>query len=295
MIGIDFKYNGQDFSETLFDKVTGQGIKLTDVTWHNLVTTDDQNNRQGEHGIDVSATFIRGRVISISGEIHANSRSKRNKLMQSLQNTFSPPNFPNVQNRGFHNFEFTDDDGLDWIIVAKMTRMPAYDPRFDDFTITPFTVQLIAEDESIFGTVINQVNHSEGFYGGNTLPNFLPNTLDDYGIAINLINSGTWKAALKTTITANQPTGPNMRVVNTATDQFIGVQTPLAQGDVLVIDTFDNTILKNGTNFSADRITGSIFHFLQPGDNSFIVRDDAQIIGDGLSVDVSFEWRNTKI
>lgn len=297
MIGYDFSYNGQSFSDSVFDKVNGNGIILNAVNWPDLATSDDQNNRQGEHGIETSATYIRGRVISISGEIVAQSRIKRDEFKTILQNTFSPPTFPSALNRGYNDFEFTDDDGESWIIKAKVLNMPSYQPSFglNEFVRTPFTLQLIAEDPSIVGTTINQVNHTEGFYGGANLPFNLPVQLNNYGITSTLNNGGNWIAPLKTTITANQDSGVNMRVINTETNQFIGVQTELTAGDVLIIDTADTSITKNGFNFSGDRISGSIFHFLQPGNNNFIVRDDSQILGDGLSVDVLFEWYNTKI
>jgi len=296
MIGYNFKYNGQSFSDDIFDKTTGQGIRFTSVDWTNLVTTNDQSNKQGQHGIIVSGTYIRGRIISISGTIEANSRSKRDEYKQILQSVFLPPYNPSPLNKGFHDFEFFDDDGLEWKLSAKVVNTPDYSPNFSDFTTTTFNIQLICENPIIISKESFELSHSEGFYGGVNLPVTLPVALNSYGYVATIMNMGLWTAPLKVTITANNNIGTNIRLINTVTESFIGVQSAMLAGDVLVIDSGGSpSITLNGMNVSADRITGSIFQFLEIGNNSFIVRDDSQILGDGLSVDVLFEWNSVKM
>jgi RNase P/RNase MRP subunit p29 len=296
MLGYNFQYRGQTFFDTDFDTVTGQGIVLTNVTWADVQTSDDQNNRQGTHGIEVSPTFMRGRVINIQGTIVANSRPERYTLRQTIVNTFAPEAVPSPDNRGFYDFEFVGDDGNDYVISAKVLNMPSYvQPELGNIMITNFQVQLIAENPFYESKILNQLNHVEGFYGGISFPTKFPVAFDTYGYTANVINGGNWPSPIKTTITANENTGANMRVVRTSNDAYVGVETPMLQGDVLVIDTKNNLITLNGDNVSGDRIPGSTYHFANVGNNEFIVRDDLQRVGDGLAVDVLFEWPDTFI
>lgn len=295
MLGKNFKYRGQTFYDTDFDTATGQGIVVQACQWADVNTSDDQQNRQGTHGIQASPTFMRGRIINIQGLIVANSRAEREAYRQTLVSTFAPEAFPGPDNRGFYDFEFVGDDGNDYVISAKVLNMPSYVTELGSVMITNWQAQLLAESAYYESAILNQQVHEEGFYGGISFPTTFPVAFDTYGYVANVINAGNWPSPLKTTITANQNTGPNMRVVNTATDSYVGVQTPMVEGDVLVIDTKNNLITLNGENVSGDRIAGSIYQYAQAGNNQFIVRDDLQRVGDGLAVDVLFEWPDTFI
>lgn len=57
MLGKNFQYRGQTFFDTDFDRVTGQGIVIQGCQWADTSTSDDQQNKQGTHGIQVSPTF----------------------------------------------------------------------------------------------------------------------------------------------------------------------------------------------------------------------------------------------
>ena len=295
MLGKNFQYRGQTFFDTDFDKVTGQGIVIQSCQWADTNTSDDQQNRQGTHGIQVSPTFLRGRVINIQGLIVADSRAQREIERQKLIGAFSPEPFPGPDNKGFYDFEFIGDDGNDYVIRAKVLSTPGYDTDLGSVMFTRWQAQLISEVSYYESKIQNQQIHVEGFYGGKSFPTKFPVPFDTYGYTANVINNGNWPAPLKTTITANENTGPNMRVVNTANDSYIGIKTPMAGGDILVIDTKNNLITLNGSNVSGDRISGSIYKYVNPGNNQFIVRDDLQRVGDGLAVDVLFEWPETFI
>lgn len=295
MLGKNFQYRGQTFFDSDFDRVTGQGIVVQGCQWADTNTSDDQQNRQGTHGIQVSPTFLRGRVINIQGLIVANSRAQREIERQKLIEAFSPEPFPGPDNKGFYDFEFIGDDGNDYVIRAKVLNTPSYNPEFGSVMLTPWQAQLISENSYYESKVQNQQVHVEGFYGGTKFKTKFPVAFDNYGYVANVANAGNWPAPLKTTITANQNTGPNMRVVNTSNDSYIGIKTPMVQGDVLVIDTKNNLITLNGSNVSGDRIAGSTYKYVNPGNNQFVVRDDLQRVGDGLAVDVLFEWPDTFI
>lgn len=295
MLGKNFQYRGQTFFDTDFDAVTGQGIVIQACQWADTNTSDDQQNRQGTHGIQVSPTFLRGRVINIQGLIVANSRAKREIERQKIIGAFSPEPFPGPDNKGFYDFEFIGDDGNDYVIRAKVLSTPGYDTDLGSVMLTRWQAQLISENSYYESKIQNQQIHVEGFYGGKSFPTKFKVPFDTYGYTANVINDGNWPAPLKTTITANENTGPNMRVVNTSNDSYIGIKTPMIEGDVLVIDTKNNLITLNGSNVSGDRIAGSIYKYVNPGNNQFIVRDDLQRVGDGLAVDVLFEWPDTFI
>lgn len=296
MLGQDFKYRGVSLSDYLFDKANGKGIILQSLTWNDLVTDDDQVPRQGYHGISSSPTLYRARVINMSGFIIANSRAERAIYRTQLTDMFKLESIPSPTNRGFYDFELLDDDGLEWVISAKVLNTPAYEQQIlGEIEVTSFTVQLVADDPTIRAKDIVQVIAIEGFYGGAKLPWKLPVQLNDYGYIATLTNGGNWPAPLIITIEANGTTGANLRVENTTNGEFFGVQTPINDGDILIINTLDSTITLNGLDISGDRIVGSKWPYLQPGDNYYTVLDDLSRIGDGLKADVTFSWYNTKI
>lgn len=296
MIGKNFKYRGQSFSDDEFDRPNGQGIVITACQWADVVTSDDQNNRQGTHGIEVSPTFARGRIINIQGRIIANSRQEREVYRQIIASTFAVEAFPGPNNKGVYDFEFLGDDGADYVIPAKILNMPSYlQQELGNVMITDWQAQLISENSYYQTLTQNELVHVEGFYGGISFPTTFPVAFDTYGYVANTINAGNWPSPLKTTITANHLSGPNMRLINTVNDNYIGIQTEMQEGDVLVIDTGNSSITLNDVSVSGDRINGSIFQYAYPGNNTFIVRDDLQRLGDGLCVDVLFEWPDTFI
>ncbi len=295
MLGLDFKYRGQSFSDDLFDEVLGKGIILQTVDWSGIVTDDDQVPIQGFHGLDVSPTLYRGRLINIEGTISANSRSDVKESKDILTNVFKLESVPSPSNRGFFDFEFTDDDSIDKVISAKILNVPSYTQELGQKDVTNFIVQLIAEDPTIRSKTLNTILATEGYFGGFKLPVNLPAPMNDWGYSTDVNNGGDFSGPLKVTITINGTTGANMRVINIDNNQFFGVQTPLVDGDVLVFDTATATMKLNGLDISGDRIDGSIFHFLEPGSNVFTVVDDLSRLGDGLEVDVLFEWFDTYI
>ena len=294
MLGYNFEYRGQSFSDDDFDKSTGKGIILQRVRWAEVVTDDDQVPIQGFHGLDVSPTLYRGRLIEIEGLIINESRSERQPFRDIIDETFKLEPDPSPSNRGFYDFVFLDDDGTKKVISAKVLNTPSYNqPELGEFGQTSFRVQLIAERPNIDSFVLNSSPAVEGFFGGVTLDTELPVALDDYGYSTELNNLGNWPAGLKTTIVASGTTGGNMRIINTETGEYIGVQTPLSNGDVLVIDTDNAIITVNGVDFTADRIAGSNFLYVDPAGSQFTVLDDLSRLGDGLNATVTFEWYNT--
>lgn len=296
MLGYDFKYNGQSFSDNEFDKPNGRGIVIQVCKWDEVVTDDDQTPRGADHGIEVSPTMYRGRLVNIEGVIVANSRAERMTYRNIISQAFKLEEIPSPTNKGMHTFEFFDDDGEEWQFQAKVLNTPTFDQfELGEVHYTSFKVQLVAEDPTIIGSQINQFNYVEGFYGGVQLPVQLPVQLDNYGYVANVENLGQWKAPLRVTINVNGNTGSNMRVEKLATGTYFGVMTPMVDGDILIIDTKESLMTLNGADVSGDRIPGSIWPWASPGNNQFVVRDDLSILGDGLSVDVLFEWYNTKV
>lgn len=295
MLGFDFKYRGQSLSDNDFDTVNGLGIVLQSVDWAEVITDDDQVPIQGYHGIDASPTLYRARVINIEGVISASTRSEVATYKDILTDIFKLESVPSPDNRGFYDFEFTDDDSVNKVISAKVLNAPRYTQVLGERDVTNFIVQLVAENPVIKAKTASSQVALEGFFGGFKLPVKLPASMDDYGYTTDLTNSGNWNAPLKVTITANGTTGANLRVLNTLTGQYFGVQTPLVDGDVLVLDSETATMTLNGNDISGDRIAGSIWHFLLDGSNTFTVLDDSTQLGDGLVADVLFEWNNTWI
>jgi hypothetical protein len=233
---------------------------------------------------------MEGRLIPITGEIFDVSKTQRGTIRNTIDDLFKVENFPGIDEE-FKVLQFTDDDGTDWFINAKVQTMPDYTNERGDPIIT-FFLQLFAEDPLIRSVALQSQNGIYGLFGGITLPTVLPIALDGSLNSITCTNSGNFAATSVVTIEGDIL---NPRVTNLTTGRSFEITTDMQVGDILVIDAEARTVELNGVNVLADRAEGSNWIFINPGANTLLLTGGDFDVNDQSKATIDVEWYNTKI
>lgn len=261
-----------------------------DVVFKNVITRNFQTPRQDFHGSISSPTFMEGRLIPISGEIFDVSKTNRGTIRNIVDDLFKVENFPGLDEE-FKDLQFTDDDGTDWFIRAKVHTMPEYENERGGPIITFFT-QLFAEDPLIRSAVLQDESGIYGLYGGVELPTVLPIALDGNLNSFTATNSGNFAATAVVTITGDIT---NPKIINFTTGRYFEIIADMNAGDELIIDSEARTAELNGINVLADRAEGSNWMFINPGANTVMLTGGDFDANDQGKATIKVEWYNTKV
>lgn len=96
-------------------------------------------------------------------------------------------------------------------------------------------------------------------------------------------NAGTYTTPVVITITASGATSTSLTLTNSTTSESIYVTTALANNDVLVIDTSNHSVKKNGTETRSILSGSTEWWFLDPGANTLA-------ISNSTNATVQFAW-----
>ena len=289
MIGKNFIFDGNTIPWT-----KAQGISAgwyADFDWHPPAVRNSQIARQDFHGVRANPTFAEGRLITVSGEIFSVTKASRGTARNTIDDIFHIEDFPALASE-FKKLEFTDDDGTEWFIWAKVYSMPDYSHRDRGDPIINFTFELFAQDPLIRSKNIQEANGIDGLWGGTTLPVTLPVQLSGAINQFEVINAGNFAAPAKITITGEIT---NPKVFNLTTGRYFEITTSMSPGDELIIDTDLGTVELNGVNALANRAAGSNWLFVNSGSNFFVLTGDSFDYDDQGKATIKVEWYNTKI
>jgi len=288
MLGKNFIYNGVAIPYT-----AAQGRSAgwyADVLWTTPAVRNVQLSRQDFHGAISRPTFADGRLIQIRGEIFDTSKTDRGTIRNTIANLFLIQSFPSSSNE-LKKLEFTDDDGTEWFIWAKVYSMPEYEHERGDVLIG-FFVQLYAPSPLVLSKDLQSETGIYGLWGGIELPVELPAALDLAVNSFSCVNSGNFAAPAIITV-EGEITNP--KIFNLTTGKYFEFTVTMEAGDVLIIDTEANTAELNGSNILASRAAGSNWLFVNSGTNIFVLTGDNFDIDDQEKATIEVEWYNTKL
>ncbi|MGB0707303.1 MAG: hypothetical protein ACPGTI_08860 [bacterium] len=284
MIGKDFIYNSNTIPYT-----TAQGVAAGWLAFFDWATPEARNSqipRQDFHGVISSPTFMEGRLIGIDGQIFNTSKTSRGTIRKTIQDIFKFESFPDEDNE-FKRLEFTDDDGADWFILCKLRSALEFSHEPGE-SIISFSGELFAEDPLIRSSALQSVNGNYGRLGGVNLEVNLPLSMNQVINGFTASNDGNIAAPTKVTITAVTDTIVNPKIMNYTTGKFYKVETTLAVGEQLVIDSGllgeKPSVTKidafgTSTAIGASRAAGSNLIYVIPGSNTFV------LLGDNFDID----------
>lgn len=290
MVGSKFVYDGVSIPYTAAEgRAAGW---YADVLWTGPAVRNLQTARQDFHGMVSKPTFAEGRLIPINGEIFSSSKLTRGAVKNIVANLFVIESFP-AETDEFKKLEFTDDDGTEWFIWAKVYTMPTYENERGDPIIRFFT-QLYAENPLIFSKNLQSANGIYGLWGGTVLPVTLPVALSGAINSFPCVNSGNFASPAKITITGEVI---NPKVYNLTSGKFFKLNLTVGIGDVLIIDATQATptATLNGVSVLGDRADGSNWIFMNAGTNDLLLAGDDFDIDDQSKAAIEVEWYNAKL
>jgi len=288
MLGKNFIYDGVAIPYTAAEgRAAGW---YADILWTTPAVRNVQISRQDFHGAISRPTFADGRLIQIRGEIFDTAKADRGTIRNTIANLFLIEAFPTESNE-LKKLEFTDDDGTEWFIWAKVYELPEYEHERGDAIIN-FFLQLYAPSPLILSKEMESESGIYGVWGGVVLPVELPFALDDAINSFECVNSGNFAAPAKITVTGEIS---NPKIFNLTTGKYFEFTMEMVADDVLIIDTDQNVATLNGVNVLADRAAGSNWLFVNSGTNIFVLTGDDFDIDDQSKATIEIEWYNTKL
>lgn len=214
MIGKDFIFDGNAIPYS-----TAEGIVagyLLDFDWTTPATRNNTQSRQDFHGTISSPTFAEGRLINVRGEIFDSLKADRGTIRKTIQDIFRLENFPTRDNQ-FKILQFTDDDGEDWFIRAKVYTLPEFTHE-RGAPIIPVSFQLYSEDSLIRSVELQAASGDYGLLGGIAIPVDLPTALSSALNSFEVTNNGNFASPATLTITVSDEIGVNQNIVQYHTD-----------------------------------------------------------------------------
>ncbi len=288
MLGKDFTFDGLAIP---WSQAAGIAAGwYGDVKWKAVSVRNFQTPKQDFHGSVSAPTFMEGRLITVSGEIFSPSKTTRGTIRNTLDAIFQVPSFPGVDD-DFKVLSFTDDDGTDWFINAKVYTMPEYSNERGDPVIT-FFIQLFAQDPLVRGVIMESESEDYGLYGGAVLPAVLPGALSGAVNSLLCTNTGSFATATEITVEGEIV---NPRILNITNGTYFGLEISMSIGDVLVIDAEASTAKLNGVSVLFNRTPGSSFIFLDSGANTMLLTGDDFDLDDQSKATIKVDWYNTKV
>lgn len=252
MIGNNFTYGGLAIST----KTAEFTVWLTEGTnWKELASSDEKIDRQYAHGAILSPTYLRSRIITLEGIVDGTSRANISKWMDYLENIFK---VQTVFSGGVElkKFTLTDEQGRSWDTWAKLKTPIVYQTGDDDYigTFRNWRVVLECPDPRIFSSNIINVTGIETNYWGWKLGVKLGQTKMNESInEINCTTAGDYPTPCIFTITALWDLNTRLKITNLDTGVFFGLEQSFIAGDVIIIDSKNYTVTRNGVNIKSTR------------------------------------------
>lgn len=288
MLGRRFTYKEVQFPYTAQEGYASGWY--ADVKWKTISTRTTVIDKQNYHGAFTSPTLAGARLITVSGQIFSADKETRGLIRKNVDNIFILEGIPTLD-AGIYELEIRDDDNNDWIINAQVYSMPDYDNDRGN-PIINFNCELLAADPIFRSKTITNVYGIYGLFGGSSLPITLP---DGLGGSINIIetaNTGNFASPPVITITGDIV---NPKIIALHTGQYWKQLRTISSGDSLVIDTGTQTVTYNGVDDIANRGSGSVFPFITPGNNYFILTGDDFDYDSQSKAQVHISFRSTML
>lgn len=226
--------------------------------------------------------------LSFSGVIVANSHQELEQKKNLMQTVFAIPLQSDPLNDGYVTITWTDDDGIDKQIEAKLYQDISFNRKLQQRTVMDFQIQLKCKNNYVSNqagyTVIT--NGLRGYFlNGFTLPTLLPITFTSGYQNIVTINITATGALPKIKLYGeNQLPITNPRVLNIDTGEVFQLDMVLnGASDWVEINTEDGTVLnQSGVDVSGYINLSSSFLSLSTGANNLVYLSDEDLNINGI-------------
>jgi len=289
MIGYNWKYNGETIP-TFYSDSVAVNWNVSNINWTEVSVDNSQIARQDWHGVLSNPTYARGRLITIEGfcfSSNANDRSTRGTARNIVNELFQLETFPS-QGEGFKELSFTDDDGVNKFINAKVYKKPAFS-HVKGSPLINFNLDLFAQDPLVYSEDKVSQDSDYGLIGGVALPTVLPIPLSGVLNPATITNAGDFGSPIKITVTGDIV---NPKIYHVETGKFFKLARTLSS-ETLEIDTSLTTATIAGASVLSDRAAGSQWLYANPGVNNYVLLGDDFDIDDQDKATLTIEFYST--
>lgn len=241
------------------------GILYTAKNWRNSKSSRDvSTNNEGAHWRAVSKTLIDKRVVSFEGIIDRMSNDYEEEAIAHLLELFRLPG----TNEETYTLELsiTDPYSNEWTLPVKIREDIDIREGDDSFRGSHYVWRVVLE--SVGGPEYISADETttsggESHYGGFTIPFEMYFSMDDYLNLYSITANGTTESPVRFDITVTDTIDDYIKIRNITDWTFFQVNTWAVAGDIIVIDTTDYTITKNGVNIKSLREVGSTWQSIR--------------------------------
>ena len=233
-------------------------------------------NWSGKDGGLSPESYFGMRFITLKGRVRGDTPTELAENRLALQNALASK---------IANLIITTDDGRRLSIDTKLLDFDCDIIRTKE--IAPFRMDLLAPDPLIYDLSSldgNSVTIERNSSGGYVTPYILPVVWEAGTQPTNVINNGSKIIYPIITFTGE---GSNPELRNNTTGKYFGVDFNLSDGDEVVVDMLNRTILLNGGSVVSYKSSGSSWWGLEVGDNLCSLTTDA--VDDTITAEVTWK------
>lgn len=281
MIGYEYtitNQNGDSFK--LNDHTTDPEnfIALQDYPLFDVDVKNAEMDREGQHGIWDFFSFYGKRAINFAGVIVGESEAEVEALKQQMLLVLALPPVPEAGNDGTVTIAWTDANGDDWQIDAKVQSYPRFERGMKQSLQLRFNISLKAKDPEIESQDEFEVT---GLRGWETVDMGLPIILpDEIGLVfdneLTVVNAGTILAHTKVRLYGETGGINNPQIYNETTGKIFKVNIALAdETEWIEIDSKLGTVVDQNGDDQSGLVDGSSeFILLAVGTNKLVYLSD---------------------
>lgn len=252
-------------------------IALQDYPEMDVDIKNAESEKEGQHGIWDFYSFYGKRTITFSGVIVGETEGDVETLKQELNNVFSLPVLPASGNDGTVTIAWTDANSDSFQVEGKIYRAIRFSRSLKQKLRLSFLVTVKCPSPFILGDTLNIESGTRGYRNVTwTLPTVLPLVTGlDYYNKLTISSAGSVMA--DSVIRLNGESGgiTNPKITNITTGAFMQVETTIADGHWIEMDSEAGTIVdQDGNDLSALVTSDSNFVLISGGDNDLIYESD---------------------
>jgi len=233
--------------------------------WGRPDTRTSSFENAGADGGQIPDQYYGMRQIPISFELIADTCQQHDELRAIVENSL--PIRQSVE------VVLQTPTGKRFGTIAKVIDV---DPLIIHDKRSRYTIELRSPDSLLYdytnGNAL-EIDIDKAKAGGFTLPVTLPVIFRGGSLPSTVTNSGTVTVKPLITLTGS---AINPIITNVTTGQFIKLNLTMVEGDVVVIDTSNQTVTLNGGNIRNSVDPLSKFWFLPPGNNQIQLESTSQ-------------------
>ena len=236
------------------------GILITLQDWQKLSTSDNSEDRSGQHGRQTSATMARIRTITLEGVIDRVNNPYELQAVQYIEQLLCLQSDPSS------------------LVPRTLAVKDIYDREYTILTKVKEPVELVEWDSSMkwshwsWRCVLESVNDpaytekneqsiasSESAYGGFTIDFAIPFSMDMISNTITVVPTGNGIIRPRIEITVVGTLNSLLTVTNATTGEVFSLDVSGVAGDIIIIDSITRKCSKNGLDITALRTPWSVF------------------------------------